>query len=311
MKKVLCLLMAICIVGGMLAACGNNQNDNLNGGQTENENGKPVVENNTPSETYLVDKVVNMTSLTVLHRNEEGLITSFDHGYEKEYLCEYDANGNLLKISKFGYNENGDGTRKYYDEPDDVWTFTYDANGNLVEYVHEGSEPWTYQYDENGRLTAIRLYPDKDVEVQYTYDAQGRVTAKKTWNTKNYEEEHLFEYDTDGKLTQYHEINYAHGEVSDETYYTYSYDSGVVTSFEMKTHFSGNTNEQTVTCKYDDNGCMIEQEINGMTKMYEIKYVPMNLTAEQAERAQQNTEFILTFTNHRITPNSIHVEWLK
>ena len=63
MKKVLCLLMAICIAGGMLAACGNNQNDNVNGGQTENENGKPVVENNTPSETYLVDKVVNMTSL--------------------------------------------------------------------------------------------------------------------------------------------------------------------------------------------------------------------------------------------------------
>ena len=189
MKKVLCLIMAILMVGGMLAACGSSQTDDANDGQTEkgNESGTPVVENNTPSETYLVDKVVNMTSLTVLHRNEEGLITSFDHGYEKEYLCEYDANGNLLKISKFGYNEHG-GERIYYETPDAVWNFTYDAEGNLLEYVHDDNDPWTYKYDENGRLATIRLYPDFDVEVQYTYDDQGRVTAKKTWNTKNFEE---------------------------------------------------------------------------------------------------------------------------
>ena len=310
MKKVLCLLMAICMVGGMLAACGNNQKDIANSSQTESENGQPVVENNTPAETYLADKVVNMMNLTVLYRNEEGLITSFDHGYEKEFICDYDENGNLVKISKFGYNDHG-GVRTYYEMPDEVWNFTYDAEGNLVEYVHEGSDPWSYQYDENGRLTTIRLYPDSNVEVQYTYDDQGRVAAKKTRNTNNFEEEHIFEYDIEGNLAQYHEINYAHGDISYEAYYTYSYDSGAVVSCGRKIISAGGTNEQTVTFKYDDHGNLIEQELDGMTKMYEIQYVPMTLTAEQAAHAMENTEFILTFTNHRIMPNAIHVEWLR
>ena len=310
MKKVLCLLLAILMVGGMFTACGKNPNGGTSSNATEgkNENGNTAVDKNTSSETYLVDQVVNLTNFTALHRNEEGLITSFERGHEKEFCCEYDTNGNLIKISKVGYNENF-GQKTYYETPDDVWNFTYDADGKLVGYVHEGSDPWTYQYDENGRLTTIVLYGN--VEVRYTYDAQGRVTAKRLHNNENLEDEYLFEYDAEGKLTKYHEINYMNGDVSDETYYTYSYDSGVVASFEMETHFSGRTNEQTVVCKYDDNGCMIEQEINGMTKMYEIKYAPMNLTAEQAERAMENTEFILTFTNHRIMPNELYVEWLS
>jgi hypothetical protein len=62
-----------------------------------------------------------------------------------------------------------------------------------------------------------------------------------------------------------------------------------------------------VVCENDENGNQLSQTLNGITKC-KYEYVAMELTAEQAARARENTEFILSFCQKLPMPNAIHVE---
>ena len=61
------------------------------------------------------------------------------------------------------------------------WSYSYDAEGNLVKKEHVGGEVWLYEWDGAGMLTKV-VRPDK-TEVTFAYDALGRRLWKRYKNT--------------------------------------------------------------------------------------------------------------------------------
>ena len=57
----------------------------------------------------------------------------------------------------------------------DTWTFTYDANGNLIGKTN-GTVTWTYTFDLENRLT--RVQGPGSVDVSYVYDMAGRMVQR-------------------------------------------------------------------------------------------------------------------------------------
>lgn len=88
--------------------------------------------------------------------------------FDKQH--EYDANGNRTKLV-------GDSTVSYtYNNlnqlvSDGVATYSYDANGNLIEII-TGSDITEYQYDDENQLVKIG-YPDNS-ELIFKYAADGK-----------------------------------------------------------------------------------------------------------------------------------------
>ncbi|MBS3955315.1 MAG: RHS repeat protein [Methylomicrobium sp.] len=89
--------------------------------------------------------------------------------YDKKY--EYDVNGNRTKIvadSTIAYTYN----KLNQLISDDVASYNYDANGNLIQIIR-GTDLTEYQYDDENQLVKIH-YPDNS-ELVSKYDAEGKL----------------------------------------------------------------------------------------------------------------------------------------
>lgn len=150
--------------------------------------------------------------------NPDGTIAVIEVGgdvFQPELVAEarltpvYDANGNIATMtyldaqggegsSEFTYDEQGrlisvHSTIPKYDGrlQEKVWTFTYDASGNLIE--EEIKEPNTmpmlylYAYDADNRLISASEHTSwsGDYSTTYTYDEAGRIIACDTEQRDN------------------------------------------------------------------------------------------------------------------------------
>jgi RHS repeat-associated protein len=97
----------------------------------------------------------------------------------------YDATGNRTGGSYTTGPDNRIGT-------DGLWTYTFDAAGELVAKTDAAGDAWVYRYDVAGELTHAELTPagwsQPTVSVDYGYDAWGNLVGRT---------EHHAEYDGD------------------------------------------------------------------------------------------------------------------
>lgn len=142
--------------------------------------------------------------------NPDGTIATIDVGpdvlipgcdAEARLTPVYDANGNIATLSyldaqggegssEFTYDEQGrlisvHSTIPQYDGrlKETVWTYTYDASGNLIE--EEIKEPnlmpilYLYVYDADNRLISVTEQKPRngDYSTTFTYDDAGRIIA--------------------------------------------------------------------------------------------------------------------------------------
>ena len=146
---------------------------------------------------------------TILSIRDEGDLSPIDlNGYNDSFLDqrngqrEYDENGRLVKINYLSQ----------YGDIEMVSTFTYDANGNLLEQEAKNNYQqrlYTYKTDSQGRVTSITWQDGfkQNYEIVYTYDANGNLTGevKSQYNEKDVLEaiwSFTHSYDANGHRTE-------------------------------------------------------------------------------------------------------------
>ena len=169
---------------------------------------------------YEYDAAGNITLLVDYDADGKIVVTErYDHDSDTYvdiphyWLTEnkYDAAGNLIK--KVDYDYEG--------SIEDVWEYTYDEAGNLLQNIHNGSvtteneyndagnmfrsvdydyegnveDEWEYTYDEDGHLLK-RIY-NGSVTKEYTYDSAGNMTKE---ITDPYTQWKKYEYDSENRI---------------------------------------------------------------------------------------------------------------
>src|SRR5207245_425335 len=85
---------------------------------------------------------------------------------------------------------------------DGVWTYTYDADGELIKKSQgTNAETWNYTYDVNHQMVTAEKHATDGGTLQmkatYTYDVLGRRIEKDVWATGGTTTVTRFAYDRD------------------------------------------------------------------------------------------------------------------
>lgn len=141
-----------------------------------------------------------------------------------KYVNEFDEDGKLMKRSCYALN---DSTQEY----DLTWqyVFTYDANGNLVEYK-EGNLAWSDTENKN-------VWYTNELET-FTYDDQGRIA----------EEVFSYTWDPDEPLTY-----------SSKNAYTYEENKTTRLEYYYNDDMEEWIKEYKSVFEYDDNGALASE----------------------------------------------------
>ncbi len=191
----------------------------------ENGNITKVVETTGKTTEYVYDsnnrvtRVVcnDGTNITYTY-NENGQIASLSSGNGLSAEYTYNENGQVLtETSSLGtmeYTYEKGMLRCLKDYSDNNHYFTYDANGNVVQYIDGAGVVTDYKIDVSGRVEeeTVNLEDGTKSTTKYTYDAYGNMTSKT---------------DAKGNTTQYvyNEEDLLEKEIRpDGTAYVYSYD---------------------------------------------------------------------------------------
>ena len=150
---------------------------------------------------YLLECDENGNEIKSVYYDEEGEMKE-----AAEY--QYDAAGNQTEY-KSVYKNKFDESGRFYS---DHWTWSYDENGNLIEYAeHDESgnigERTEHEYDTDGNLIKTTWY-DKDGEMEgwaeTEYDAAGNAIKYERYNENgSCTRKIIQEYDENGKQTKY------------------------------------------------------------------------------------------------------------
>ena len=124
-------------------------------------------------------KVNNSTGQGTFWTYTNGLPVTFTDANGNTTLAEYDASGNLTKVT---------------DPLSNSTTIAYDGNSNPIAVTNPLSKVWTYTYDGNSNLTKISSPLGN--EKSYTYDTKGQITAAKDENGNTF----TFTYDSFGNV---------------------------------------------------------------------------------------------------------------
>ncbi len=168
-----------------------------------------------------------------------------------EIKSEYDANGNLIKVTDFGSNR----------VIQSITQMSYDEDNNLLTkdiYFSGAEKPKTsikYTYDENGWLIK-ELRTDRNSNgisfneiFEYFYDSHGNVVERRTTNYFGFEAvdvvRYVLKYDENGRLIE----KYNEEEPEYVTYYAY-YDDGTLKKEESDSWLK----------EYDENGNIIKSD---------------------------------------------------
>ncbi len=168
-----------------------------------------------------------------------------------EIKSEYDANGNLIKVTDFGHARDIQSvTQMSYDKDNNLLTkdiyysgaekpkisikYTYDSNGWLIKEVRTDRSENGIAYDE---------------VFEYVYDSHGNVIERRTINNFGFETvdvaKYVLKYDEKGRLIE----KYNEEEPEYVTYYTY-HDNGTLKKEEAQGWLK----------EYDENGNIIKSD---------------------------------------------------
>jgi len=188
----------------------------------------------TQAQTHLGETIDNYMGKWVVTLEEED--EDNDGTIDDVDSYTYDANGNLIKEEE---DDDNDGTI------DEAYYYTYDANGNMTKeegdwnpYDGTIDEVYYYTYDANGNMTKEEGDEDNDGTIDYvdsyTYDANGNmIKAEYDWNP----------YD---------------GTIDDVEYYTYDANGNLIK--EEDDYDNDGTIDYVEYYTYDANGNMIKEE---------------------------------------------------
>ncbi len=191
----------------------------------ENGNITQVVETTGKTTQYTYDKQNRVTkvvcndgtNLTYTY-NENGQLASLSsaNGLSAEY--SYNEYGQILEeksaLGTIEYTYEDGMLRRLKDYSGNYHYFTYDENGNVIQYIDGAGIVTDYKVDVSGRVEEAIVNLEEGVKssTKYTYDAYGNITSKT---------------DANGNTTQYiYNVNdLLEKEIRpDGTAYTYSYD---------------------------------------------------------------------------------------
>ena len=167
-----------------------------------------------------------------------------------------------------------------YTTGNDTYTYTYDANGNILKAKKNNVLRQSYKYDADGQLTRENNL-DTNRTIVYTYDDGGNITQKKEYayttgtpgtvvNTINYSYDSIW----CDKLTNYNGQSISYDAIGNPTTYR-----GATTTWfgrQMQSYSKGNT---SVSYKYDSDGLRTQKTVNGT--VYDYYYVDGRLVYEK------------------------------
>jgi hypothetical protein len=237
----------------------------------------------------------------------DGFIKTSDYAL-LHYYEQQGINTSFTQVGGKSIDNNGDSV------PDDITTYTYDADGNMLTESDDNDadglpdDITTYTYDANGnRLTSRQLNGDGVMQSIYTvtYDANGNsltavldeeLTGKKSYTRT---------YDANGNQLTFSEDRDADGLPDDITTYTYdaggnmltvSYEYGAVSLASgsensiAKATYDANGNRLTES--YDDNGNGTIDSI--ITNTYDANGNPLIIRSDNDANGTAN--FVTTST---------------
>ena len=238
MKKILALLIVLCLLGSCLVACNSTKYDDA----------LKLIDEGNYTEAY------KLLSELGDYKDAKALLASF---YYVPVSGTYTEGDETLTV-EFFYTAANLPLRTVERLGDEVMytaDYTYDDNLDLVRIVYGGGDPgeYVYTYDDERRLIKeVHSYGDGEVYTEeYTYDADGNRIRS------------VYLYPGGGRITDY---TYENGVLvrTVETYgdgsvYTtdFVYDESgklVREEFDSRDGLSG-----TYTYIYDENGNMIEE----------------------------------------------------
>ncbi len=228
MKKTITLILALTLMLGLFTGCGEKAKETTpSAGDTAN----PNAGGNTGANTGDLQSVY--VQQTMERYDEDGRL---DDCWTKEY----DANGNMIKMTESGY----------------IHTFTYDANNRMTDrlvtradgstYLH-----YTYQYDENGNQTLrTEDYSEYYYEYTSTYNDQGLRTQEVCTQNGEHFRTDTYSYDEQGRV-----VDYVEGTMS-RTHYLYTDN----TTTEQDVSDDGSRVYEYTVYTYDANGKLLKEE---------------------------------------------------
>ena len=284
MKRLISGILCTALVATCLCGCGKSSDE-------EKDNKKDIEDK---KETlYLLKEVVQKNDAgEVLRRDEyeytnKGLVTTWVVDQPVTHEWWDDAEG--VYVYESGPCD-GEIDFEYY--------FTYDKHGSITHADGEIEGYREYTYDKSGRVTGFDYYDTDDegtkkllgrTELSYKMDgtiemlnstwqwrtSNGRVTSLEWTNSERAFHQYFFEYDKNGKMTEYQ--YYCNNELYQEGNRTYDA-KGRVTQEVGVRHRNRND-----TYEYDGDRLV---SFNGV----ELKY-----------REKQNGELVVTYENYELT----------
>ena len=319
MKKILALLIVLCLLGSCLVACNSAKYDDAlklidEGNYTEaytllSELGDYKDAKALLASFYYVPVSGTFTegdeTLTVefLYTEDNLPLRTVERlGDEVMYTADYTYNDNLdlVKIV-YGGGEPGEFVYTYDDErrlikeehsygDGDAYSYeyTYDEDGNCIRSVFwysDGGCTTDYTYEDGILLRTVETYEDGEV---YTsdlfYDEAGKLVREEFESQDGLSDTYTYIYDENGNMIEEHDV-YSDGE---SAVYIYTYDekgNKLTANIAYTDNFS-----YSYEYTYDENGNLTklvytdpDGVIQGWEREYKLVYIPCGIT-EQIER---------------------------
>lgn len=289
MKKIAILLTLTILLQAALCACGNMRTSPMhNNGNTGNSEAEQTLENSKPNVWILVSREHILT-------NGEKTTTTYNYDKNHNYLSTVILKADGTEVtsgSTYLYDDYNNLIEKkgiYSNAKGDSWceidSYTYDENGNCIEYLntkdgvsqvykryylsgtvlenttYENGNPDHYSlYDENENLLKEEYYEDAILEyyIEYTYDENGNQTEKAFYTSQG-EREGIWElycYDEKGDMVK--SEFYREFEKFSTSTYTYDENHNVLTH---RYCYADGEEQWHYTFSYDRNGNKTEQTL--------------------------------------------------
>ena len=319
MKKILALLIVLCLLAPCLVACDSAKYDDA----------KALIEEGKYEEAYAIltelgdykdakAMLANFYYIPVsgtYTEDGETLMTEFFYtaenlplraveklGAEVAYTADYtyDDNFDLVKIV-YGGGEPGEFVYTYDDERRLIkeehsygdgefysYEYTYDEDGNCISSVFwypDGGCTTDYTYENGILLRTVETYEDGSVyTTDFFYDEAGKLVREELESTDGLSGTYTYSYDESGNMVEEHDV-YSDGE-SAVYIYTYDEKGNKLTANVAYTDNFSYSYEYT----YDENGNLTklvytdpDGVIQGWEREYKLVYIPCGIT-EQIER---------------------------
>ncbi len=218
------------------------------------------------------DKTYN----TLYTYNEDGNPASTDFTNSRAVNYTYDSGGMLTGkttttttpiAETFTYND--DGYIATHAIGSDVYSYTYDYNGNITEIKKNNVSQQSYVYDAKNQLTRENNL-DINKTIVYTYDSAGNILNKKeyaytTGDVGTVSDTASYTYDSTwkDKLTSYDGQSISYDSIGNPTSYR-----GVAMSWFGRRMQSYSKNGTSVTYSYDSDGLRTQKIVNGVAHDY-------------------------------------------